>query len=242
MPGSPDHRAPHQEHRALERRGDGRARPTRPKKASAVTSRRLRRRRRSTKSASTISSAVTTAATPTSSSSRVTRRPASTPARISRAGSTRRDLENFRRELRDRRRPVVLSASVADAGLLGIPDGVDGPRPDHGDLPGALHALPGGSRLKDRVEREGLGVSRRRRDRRAGIARRDHRCPRARSSTTSSSSSTATCSGSTVRCAATARSSRSSRRRSAAPAGTSSRCCGAASGIRCSPRIATACS
>ena len=38
-----------------------------------------------------------------------------------------------------RRRPVVLSASVADAGLLAVPDGLDGPRPDDGDLPGALH-------------------------------------------------------------------------------------------------------
>ena len=27
-----------------------------------------------------------------------------------------------------------------------FPDGLDGPRPDHGDLPGALHALPRGSR------------------------------------------------------------------------------------------------
>ena len=46
------------------------------------------------------------------------------------------------------RRPVVVSASVADAGLLGIPDGLDGPRPDHGDLPGALHALPRRSRAE----------------------------------------------------------------------------------------------
>jgi pyruvate dehydrogenase E1 component len=47
--------------------------------------------------------------------------------------------------------------------------------------------------------------------------------PPTRSSTISPSSSTATCSGSTDRCAATARSSRSSRRPSAAPVGTSSR-------------------
>jgi hypothetical protein len=39
---------------------------------------------------------------------------------------------------------------VADAGLLAVPDGVDGPRPDHGDLPGALHALPRGSRPRRR--------------------------------------------------------------------------------------------
>ena len=44
------------------------------------------------------------------------------------------------------RRPEFLSASVADAGLLAIPDGVDGPGPDDGDLPGALSALPRASR------------------------------------------------------------------------------------------------
>ena len=78
---------------------------------------------------------------------------------------------------------------------------------------------------------QGLGLHGRRRDGRAGVARRDlaRRC--ARISTIWSSSSTATCSGSTGRCAATARSSRSSKAISAAPAGTSSRCCGARAGI-----------
>ena len=41
---------------------------------------------------------------------------------------------------------VVLSAPVADAGLLAVPDGVDGPGADHGDLSGALHEVPAGSR------------------------------------------------------------------------------------------------
>ena len=41
-----------------------------------------------------------------------------------------------------RRRPLVVPASLADARLLGIPDGLDGPRAHHGDLPGALHAPP----------------------------------------------------------------------------------------------------
>ena len=36
------------------------------------------------------------------------------------------------------RGPVELSASVADADVLGIPDGLDGSGPDHGDLPGAV--------------------------------------------------------------------------------------------------------
>ena len=35
---------------------------------------------------------------------------------------------------------------VADAGLLAVPDRLDGPRPDQRDLPGALHALPAASR------------------------------------------------------------------------------------------------
>ena len=37
---------------------------------------------------------------------------------------------------------LVVSASVADAGFLAVPDGVDGPRPADGDLPGALHEVP----------------------------------------------------------------------------------------------------
>src|SRR5206468_4170112 len=56
------------------------------------------------------------------------------------------------------------------------------------------------------------------------------RWPAVRAWTTSSSSSTATCSAWTARCAVTARSCRSSRACSAAAAGTSSRCCGAAAG------------
>ena len=85
-----------------------------------------------------------------------------------------------------------------------------------------------------------VGVPRRRRDGRAGVAAACCSSPPTRSSTTSPSSSTATCSASTGRSAATARSSRSSRRSSAAPAGTSSRSSGAVSGTRCSPPTATA--
>ena len=67
---------------------------------------------------------------------------------------------------------------------------------------------------------QGLVLPRRRRDRRARIARRDLASPAAKASTTWSSSSTATCSASTARCAATARSSRNWKASSAAPAGT----------------------
>ncbi len=44
------------------------------------------------------------------------------------------------------RRALVLSAPVADAGLLAVPHGLDGPRPDHVDLSGAVQPLPRGSR------------------------------------------------------------------------------------------------
>ena len=90
-----------------------------------------------------------------------------------------------------------------------------------------FRALPARPRHRRHREAQGLGLPRRRRDGRAGVARRDHDRRRARSSTTWCSSSTATCSASTARCAATARSSRSSKARSSAPAGTSSRWSGA---------------
>ena len=156
----PGDRAADQEPRPLERDGDGRARQPRTRTASAATSRPTRRRRRSTRSASTISSAARTAtATATSSTSRATRRPASTRARSSKGGCRSRSCSNFRRELRRGRRPVVVPAPVADAGLLGVPDGVDGPRPDHVDLPGALQPLPGGPRPEEAVGRRRSGRS-----------------------------------------------------------------------------------
>ena len=43
----------------------------------------------------------------------------------------------------------VVSASVADARLLAVPDGVDGPRPADGDLPGALPQVPRGPRPRE---------------------------------------------------------------------------------------------
>ena len=83
-------------------------------------------------------------------------------------------LENFRRELK----PGGGLSSYPHPWLMPdfweYPDGLDGARPDHGDLPGALHPLPRGPRPQDAVGLEGLGVPRRRRDRRAGIARRHH--------------------------------------------------------------------
>ena len=54
---------------------------------------------------------------------------------------TEEQLAHYRQEVGGRR-PVLLSASVADAGLLAVPDRLDGHRADQRDLPGALHALP----------------------------------------------------------------------------------------------------
>ena len=73
------------------------------------------------------------------------------------------------------RRPAVVPAPAADAGVLGAPDGVDGPRPDQRDLPGALRPLPAQPRDEGHQPAAHLGVPRRRRDGRAGVARGDPR-------------------------------------------------------------------
>ena len=77
------------------------------------------------------------------------------------------------------RRPVVLPAPAADAGLLGVPDRLDGPRPAQRDLPGAVQPLPARPRHQGHQPAARLGVPRRRRDGRARVARR-HRAGGAR--------------------------------------------------------------
>ena len=72
-----------------------------------------------------------------------------------------------------RQGPVVLSASLADARLLAVSHGFDGPRAADGDLSGALPALSAWPRPRRHGAAQGLGVLRRRRDGRAGVARRD---------------------------------------------------------------------
>ena len=66
-----------------------------------------------------------------------------------------------------------LPAPVADAGLLAVPHGLDGPRPADGDLPGPLHEVPAGPRPGRDRRAQGVGVHGRRRDGRAGVAGRD---------------------------------------------------------------------
>ena len=139
-----------------------------------------------------------------------------------------------------RRRPAVVPAPAADARLLGVPDGVDGPGPDERHLSGAVQPLPARPRHQGHLRPARVGVPRRRRDGRAGEPRagagRGARGP----GQPDLRRSTATCSASTARCAATARSSRSWSRSSAAPAGTSSRWSGAASGTPCCTPTRTA--
>ena len=79
---------------------------------------------------------------------------------------------------------LVVSAPVADAGLLAVPDGVDGPRAADGDLPGAVHEVPAGSRPREHRGPQGLVLLRRRRDGRAGVdGRHRHGGARERSTT-----------------------------------------------------------
>jgi hypothetical protein len=72
-----------------------------------------------------------------------------------------------------RQRARLVPAPVAHAGLLAVPHGVDGARADHGDLPGAVHEVPAGPRHGGHRGPQGLGLPRRRRDRRARVARGD---------------------------------------------------------------------
>ena len=87
---------------------------------------------------------------------------------------TEKHLDNFRRELA----PGGGLSSYPHPWLMPefweYPTVSMGLGPDHGDLPGAVHPLPGRSRAEETVGLEGVGVSRRRRNRRARVARRHH--------------------------------------------------------------------
>ena len=72
-----------------------------------------------------------------------------------------------------RRRPPVLPAPAADARLLGVPDGVDGPGPDERHLSGPVQPLPARPRHQGHLRPARVGVPRRRRDGRAGEPRPD---------------------------------------------------------------------
>ncbi len=62
---------------------------------------------------------------------------------------------------------IVVSASLADARFLAVPDGVDGPGAADGDLSGAVHEVPAGPRAGEDRGAQGLVLLRRRRNGRA---------------------------------------------------------------------------
>ena len=149
--------------------------PTRSRTASAAISRRSPRPRPCMKSPSIIFSA---RSTEDGDRDMVYFQGHAAPGMYSRAflegRMSEREAAEFPPRTKRRRRPVFLSASLADAGFLGVSHGLDGTGPDQGHLSGALHQVPGEPRLETADRRQGVGISGRRRDGRAGIAGRDH--------------------------------------------------------------------
>ena len=181
-PRRPEHRASHPLDRALERDGDGRAREQaherrRPHRELRVGGDALRRR---------LQSFLARAVGQARRRSRVRPGPfvarrlrARVHARPAHRGAAGQLPPGSRRQGH-----LVVSASVADARLLAVPDGVDGPRPADGDLPGALHEIPAGPRPRRDRGPQGLVLLRRRRDGRARVDGRDrHGGARERSTT-----------------------------------------------------------
>ena len=74
---------------------------------------------------------------------------------------------------RTARRALVVPPPAPDAGVLGVPDRLDGPDRHQLDLPGAVQPLPGQPRHQGHQRPARVGVPRRRRDGRARVARRD---------------------------------------------------------------------
>ena len=87
-------------------------------------------------------------------------------------GADRAGLRGCRWRRQRRARPVQLSASVPDAGLLAVPDRLDGDRADQLDLPRALHALPDRPQAARLPRAQGVGRLRRRRDGRTRVDER----------------------------------------------------------------------
>ena len=69
------------------------------------------------------------------------------------------------------RRPAVVPAPAPRAGPVGVPDGLDGPRPGVGHLPGVDQPVPAPARHQGHQPAGRLGVPRRRRDGRARVPR-----------------------------------------------------------------------
>ena len=168
------HRAPHPRLHPLERGGDGgqgqqaRRRHRRPPLDVRLLGRALRGRLQPL-----LPRQGRRPAPATTSTSRATPRPASTPGRSSRAASPRTHLDHFRREIGGGGLSS-LPAPAADARLLGVPDGVDGPRPAHArSTRPASTATCTTARSTTPARVAGVVLRRRRRVRRARDARRD---------------------------------------------------------------------
>ena len=73
-------------------------------------------------------------------------------------------LQNFRQELKPGGGLIFLSAPLAHARVLGVPDRFHGARPHPGDLSRPLYSLSGESWFKDHSQRKSLGVHGRWRD------------------------------------------------------------------------------
>ena len=118
--------------------------PTASRANSAATSRVSRRARRCTTSASITSGARrATTIRATCCTSRAIQLARRLRARLSRRPLQRRTARPFPHGSRRQGHVELVSASLADAGFLADADGVDGPRSDHRDLPGALLQVPG---------------------------------------------------------------------------------------------------
>ncbi len=167
VPGQPGDRAPHQEHHPLECHGDGGARQ--PRSAGyrrphfhlrlgghAVRSRLQpflpregggKRRRFDLFSGSRLARNL---------------RP-----RLSGGPHHQKAAGEFPPRTGARRRPLFLSPSLADAQFLGVSHRIDGARPNHGHIPGAFYALSRRPRPEAENRSKSVGLSRRRRNRRA---------------------------------------------------------------------------
>jgi hypothetical protein len=181
VPRRRGHRAAHPRLHPLERGDHGLTGPT-PRDRRRRPHRHLRLAPpRSTRSASTTSSAARTTARRRPDLLPGPRRPRHLRPRLPRGPADRGAARRLPpgAQSTPAAGPAVLPAPAADAGLLGVPDRLDGPRPDRRDLPGPVQPLPAQPRPQGHLALARLGVPRRRRDGRAeslgaiGVAARE---------------------------------------------------------------------
>ena len=101
-----------------------------------------------------------------------TREPGHLCARVSAGAAGRAAHSEFPARAARHAGAVVVSASVADAGFLALPDGVDGHRAAERGVSGAIHEVPGEPRADREDPAQDVGVCGRWRDGRSGYAGR----------------------------------------------------------------------